>query len=66
MITPDMHTCFLYMKSHNLSMCSKHLKLKFKINSTKESRVSDLTVVVNTMADMMVNVNSVRGLLSGT
>ena len=27
------------MKSHNLWMCSKHLKLKLKINSTKESSV---------------------------
>jgi len=61
-----MHTYFLYMKSHNLWMCSKDLKLKLKINLTKESRVSDLTMMVNTMADMMVQVNNVRGLLPGT
>jgi len=50
------------MKSHNLWMCSKHLKFKLKIKSTKESRVSDLTMVVNTMADMMVQVNNVTPL----
>ena len=48
-----MHTYFLYMKSHSLWMCSNLLKLKLKINSTKELSLLDLTVVVSTMADMM-------------
>jgi len=54
------------MKNHSLWMCSNLLKLKLKINSTKELSLLDLTMVVSTMADMMDQVNSVLDLLPGT
>ena len=55
-----MTTYISSMKSHNLRICSKILRLKLKINSTKESKVSNLTIVVNNMTDMMVQMNNIQ------
>ena len=48
------------MKSLNHWKYSNRSKLKLKINSTKGLKRSDLTVVVNTMVSMTVQVNNVR------
>ena len=49
----DMATYISFMRSPNHWMCSKITKLKLGINVEKESKVSYLIVVVNTMADMI-------------
>ena len=57
----DDFSCYGYfisfMKSLNRWKCSNHSKLKLKINSTKGLKTSYLTVVVNTMGSMTVQVN---------
>lgn len=66
MIILDTHTYFLYMKSLNHWMCSKHLWLKLKINSRKELRMSNMTVAMNITADMTVQVNNIYGFFPNT
>ena len=51
---------YLIMKSPNHWKYSNRSKLKLKINSIKGLKTSDLTVVVNTMESMTVQVNNVR------
>lgn len=66
MIILDMHTCLLQMKSLNSQMCSNYLRLKLGINTTKELRMTNLKVAVNTTVDMTVQVNNVGCLLPNT
>lgn len=54
------------MKSLNNLMGSNCLRLKLRVNSTKELRKSSMTVAVNITADMTVQVNNVQVLLPNT
>ena len=47
-------------RSLNHWTCSRLLKLRLRINSIKELKSSDLTIVVNTMTDMTDLVNIVQ------
>ena len=55
-----MATFISFMKSLNHWKCSNRSKLKLKINSTKGLKTSDLTMVVNTMVSMTVQVNNIQ------
>ena len=59
MITLDMDTYTSLRRSPNHWVCSRFLKLRLRINSTKELKSSNLTMVVNTMADMTDPMNNV-------
>ena len=59
MISLDMATFILFITNHSLWMCSKTIRLKLRINSTKGLKGSGLTVVASTMADMTDQVNNV-------
>ena len=57
---------YLYLiheKSQSLDVFLRPSKLKLKINLTRKLKLSNLTVVVNTMADMTDLVNNVQNLL---
>ena len=47
-------------RSLNHWICSRLLKLRLRINSTKELKPSNPTMVVNTMADMIDMVNNFK------
>lgn len=47
------------MKNHSHWICSKILMLKYRTNSTKESKASYLIVVVNAVEDMTIEMNDV-------
>ena len=55
----DMTTYIFSMRSHSPWICLKILRLKLRTNSAKESKVLDLTMVVNTIANMTVQVNNI-------
>ena len=57
---------FLSMKSLKSWTCSNHLRSKLRINSTNELKMSNLTVEVNTIVDMMFQVNNVQDHLPNT
>ena len=59
MISLDMATFISFMTNHKLWMCSKTIRLKLRINSTKGLKASGLTVVASNMADMTNQVYNV-------
>ena len=54
----NMDTYTSLKSSLNHLTCSRLLKLRLIINSTKELKPSNVTMMVNTMADMTVLVNN--------
>ena len=55
-----MDTCISFMRNLKPLTCSETIKLKLRTNLVKGLRPLDLTVVENTMAEMMDKVNNVK------
>ena len=56
----NMDTYTSLKRSLNHCTCSRLLKLRLRMNSTKELKSSNVTMMVNIMVDMTVLVNNVQ------